>query len=58
VAVRDGKLVVDLEVSPELVDPARVKYTDGEEFTKYDFPNLKVLIHWTVLDIAPLLFSM
>ncbi|KAJ3358961.1 Chitin synthase, class 2 [Allomyces javanicus] len=34
VAVRDGKLVVDLEVSPELVDPTKVKYTTGEEFTK------------------------
>ncbi|KAI9220783.1 chitin synthase-domain-containing protein [Blastocladiella britannica] len=34
VAVRDGKLVVDLEVSPELIDPTKVKYTQGEEFTK------------------------
>ncbi|KAI9175604.1 hypothetical protein H9P43_006967 [Blastocladiella emersonii ATCC 22665] len=34
VAVRDGKLVVDLEVSPELIDPTKVKYTSGEEFTK------------------------
>ncbi|KNE55125.1 hypothetical protein AMAG_17738 [Allomyces macrogynus ATCC 38327] len=34
VAVRDGKLVVDLDVSPELVDATKVKYTVGEEFTK------------------------
>ncbi|KAL7747642.1 hypothetical protein RI367_006931 [Sorochytrium milnesiophthora] len=34
IPVRDGKLVVDLNVSRELLNPTKVKYAQGEEFEK------------------------